>query len=167
MLGEYNDIMNKELLEKITVFLSIQKNKLGAVSTVNADGGPESALVYFTFDNDLNFYFATRDNSRKYQNLIQNPKVAFVMGQDNPPQTLQLEGIASVIRDVEGQKHLFPELVGLASAKNFSAPISQMSTGGLQFVKIAPTWLRLGNFEVRKHEDTFQEIKKESSDENK
>ena len=152
--------MNKELLEKIVFFLSSQKSRLGVVSTVNQKNEPESAFVYFTFDENLNLYFATRDASRKYKNLVDNKNVAFVVATENPPQTLQLEGTASVHNNMEEQKNLFQELIGLASANNFSAPISQQTeAGGLQFIKISPTWIRFGNFEVRKHGDMFQEIK--------
>ncbi len=151
--------MNKELKDKIASFLGLQKSRLGVVSTVNADGGPESAFVYYTFDENLNIYFATKDSSRKFKNILQNKKVAFAMATENPPQTLQLEGEASVHSENGDQKHLFQELVGLATAKNFSAPIEQEAkTGGIQFLKITPSWIRLGNFEVRKHGDVFEEI---------
>lgn len=151
--------METELKNKVIAFLGLQTSKLGVISTVNVDNRPESALVYYTFDQNLNIYFATKDSSRKYKNILKNANVAFVIATEHPPQTLQLEGIASVHNDTEEQKHLFQELVGLASNKHFSAPIAQQSNGGLQFVKISPTWVRFGNFEVRKQGDTFQEVK--------
>src|SRR3989338_153495 len=151
--------MNKELLNKIILFLGSQKSRLGVMSTINQESKPESAFVYFAFDEKLNIYFVTRDASRKYKNVLENKNVAFAVATENPPQTLQLEGVASVHNDTEEQKHLFQELVGLASAKHFSAPISQQPMGGLQFIKISLSWIRFGNFEVRKHGDTFQEVK--------
>lgn len=150
--------MENELKNKVIAFLGLQTSRLGVISTVNGDSKPESALVYYTFDENLNIYIATKDSSRKYKNILMNPNVAFVIATENPPQTLQLEGIASVHSDSEEQKHLFQELVGLASNKHFSAPIAQQSYGGLQFVKISPTWMRFGNFEARKHGDAFQEV---------
>src|SRR3989344_4339838 len=151
--------MNKELLDKIIFFLGTQRSRLGVISTVGEENKPESAFVTFAFDDNLNIYFVTRDASRKYKNILENKNVAFAIATENPPQTLQIEGVASVHNDTEEQKHLFQELVGLASAKHFSAPISQQPMGGLQFIKISPSWIRFGNFEVRKHGDTFQEVK--------
>ena len=119
--------MSKELLEKIAVFLGMQKSRLGVVSTVNQENKPESAFVYYTFDENLNIYFVTRDASRKYKNIFDNKNVAFITATENPPQTLQLEGLASVESSTDEQKHLFQELIGLASAKYFSAPISQQT----------------------------------------
>ena len=151
--------MNNELKEKMTVFLGLQKDKLGVVSTVNRENQSQSTFIYYAFDEELNIYFACRDTSRKYKNILSNKNVSFVVAAGDPPQTLQIEGTATVEHDPENQKHLFQELVALPSSKKFSAPISQMPTGGLQFIKISPTWMRFGNFEVRKHENTFQEIK--------
>lgn len=152
-------IMDTQIKEKIIAFLGLQKSRLGVVSTVNEDNKPESAFLYFAFDENLNIYFVTKDNSRKFKNIKNNNNVAFTSGTENPPQTLQLEGIATIHDDLKDQKHLFQELVALASAKHFAPPISQQSTGGLQFVKISPQWIRFGNFEIRKKDDTFQEVK--------
>ena len=151
--------MDKEIKEKIMAFLGLQKSRFGVVSTVNEENKPESAFLYFAFDENLNIYFVTKDTSRKFKNIVKNSNVSFASATENPPQTLQLEGTAAVHSDIENQKHLFQELVGLASAKHFSPPISQQTRGGLQFIKITPTWMRFGNFEVRKHGDTFQEVR--------
>ncbi len=152
--------MDNELKRKIAAILGMQKSRLGVVSTVNEENKPESAFVYYTFDEDLNIYFATREQSRKFKNIMRNKSAAFVMATENPPQTLQLEGEASVHRELEDQRELFTELVALASSKHFSSPIAQQDhSGGLQFVKISPSWIRFGNFEVRKHGSTFEEVK--------
>lgn len=150
--------MDKEIKDRVIAFLGLQKSRLGVVSTVNEENKPESAFVYFTFDENINVYFVTKDNSRKYKNILKNSNVSFATATENPPQTLQLEGIAAVHSEIEDQKHLFQELVGLASAKHFSPPINQQTKGGLQFIKISPTWIRFGNFEVRKHGDIFKEV---------
>jgi general stress protein 26 len=151
--------MDSETRNKIIAFLSLQKSKLGVISTVNEENKPEAALVYFAFDLDLNLYFVTRDTSRKYKNIMKNKYVSFTAATEDPPQTLQLEGEAAVHSDMEDQKKLYQELIGLASSRNFSAPISQMDSGSLQFVKISPQWIRFGNFEVRKHGEVFEEVK--------
>lgn len=150
--------MDKQIKDNVIAFLGFQKSRLGIVSTISEDTKPESAFVYYAFDENLNIYFVTKDASRKFKNILKNKNVAFAMATENPPQTLQLEGVASVHNDKEDQKHLFQELVGLASAKHFSSPISQQPNGGLQFIQITPTWIRFGNFEVRKHGDTFEEV---------
>ncbi|MCE9549119.1 pyridoxamine 5'-phosphate oxidase family protein [Candidatus Nomurabacteria bacterium] len=151
--------MDKQLLKDLVAFLGLQKSRLGVVSTISKENTPESAFVYFAFDENINIYFATKDTSRKFKNITHNKNVSFAVATENPPQTLQLEGIATVHNDIENQKDLFQDLVALASSKHFSPPISQQTEGGLEFIKISPTWIRFGNFEVRKHGDTFKEVK--------
>jgi uncharacterized protein YhbP (UPF0306 family) len=153
--------MNTEIKEAILDFLKADQQKLGVISTIHADNTPESAIVYYTFDQDLNLYIATRTKTRKYKNILENHHVAFVIAKETPPQTIQIEGEAEVVHEPGEQKHLFEEIIKLASSRNFSAPIAQMESSELKFVKISPTWIRFGNFEARRHGEMFQEIKNE------
>lgn len=73
----------------------LSKNKYAVLSTVTNDNLPEAALVGFAVTTDLEIIFDTDNTSRKYQNLIANPSIAFVIGWDNE-QTIQYEGIAKV-----------------------------------------------------------------------
>ena len=151
--------MDNKLLEEIITFLKGDKVKLCAVSTVTEDCKPESAFVYYAFDENLNIYFITRAGSRKYKNGIKNPNVSFVAFTENPPKTLQLEGTLSVVMDPKDQIKLFPELVTLATERNLVPPISQMDTSEVMFMKITPNWVRFGNFELGRDDGMFHEIK--------
>src|SRR3989338_5542405 len=151
--------MDNKLLKEIITFLKGDKQKLCTVNTVTEDCKPESAFVYYTFDENLNIYFITRAGSRKYQNGLKNPNISFVTFTENPPKTLQLEGTLSVVTDPKAQRELFLELVTLATERNLVPPISQMDTSEVMFMKITPTWVRFGNFELGRNGDMFQEIK--------
>ncbi|OGI85714.1 hypothetical protein A3A05_03110 [Candidatus Nomurabacteria bacterium RIFCSPLOWO2_01_FULL_41_12] len=151
--------MDNKLLEEIIFFLKGDKQKLCTVSTVTEDRKPESAFVYYTFDENLNIYFITRAGSRKYKNGMKNPNISFVVFTENPPKTLQLEGTLSIVTDPKAQTWLFPELVTLATERNLVPPISQMDTSEVMFMKITPNWVRFGNFELGRNDGMFQEIK--------
>lgn len=145
--------------EQILNFLKQEKQKLGVISTVSDVGTPQSAFIYYAFDEDLNIYFITRTKSRKYTNIEKNPHVAFVVGTENPPQTLQIEGTASLLERPEDFAFLFSDLVKMAVERHFVPPITQMTNSGdVFFMKIAPTWVRLGNFEIRRKGEMFEEI---------
>lgn len=73
----------------------ISKHKHAVLSTVTTEKLPEAALVGFATTEDLKIIFDTVSTSRKYQNLINNPAIAFVIGWDNE-QTVQYEGIAHI-----------------------------------------------------------------------
>jgi general stress protein 26 len=73
----------------------ISKNKYAVLSTVTKDNFAEAALVGIAVTTDLKIIFDTVSTSRKYQNLIKNSSIAFVIGWDNE-QTMQYEGIAKI-----------------------------------------------------------------------
>lgn len=145
--------------EQIQTFLKNEKQRLGVLSTISATGTPQSAFIYYAFDEDLNIYFITRTESRKYINIKNNPNVAFVVGTETPPQTLQIEGTASVLERPEDFSFLFSDLVKMTVERHFVPPITQMTNSGdVFFMKITPTWVRLGNFEIRRNGEMFEEI---------
>jgi general stress protein 26 len=150
--------MNEETKKMVLDFLHQDEDMLGVVSTISSDNKPESAFVYYSFDEDLNIYFMTRANSRKGQNILENKNVAYAIVSRNPPQTLQLDGEASFVDEKEMQKKLFKELVEFASKNYFASPIAQMQSSELVFIKITPHWMRFGNFEARRHGDMFEQV---------
>ena len=76
----YNsNIMNKEI-SKQEVLKFLKEKELAVVSTVSAAGKPEAATVIYFIDDDFSFYFITRRNTRKFENLQLNNNVALVVG---------------------------------------------------------------------------------------
>lgn len=134
----------------------------GTLSTVNEEGNPQSAAMYFTFDDHLNLYFLMRSSSRKYKNLEKNPHGAFVTTSPNHPITIQFEGTVSRVTDPHEESELFTKLVALASASTDMPPVMQMDDSETVFMKMTPSWARTGNFEVMRSGDMFTEITNES-----
>lgn len=137
--------------------LSSIDQPLGVISTINEQGNPQSASVYYVSGENLNIFFVTRSQSRKYKNIQKNSHVAFTITREHPPTTIQLEGtVAEVIDAIEQNDH-FQKLVARATESNFMPPVSQMVTGEMAFMKITTTWARCGNFEVMKEGEKFIE----------
>lgn len=146
-------------LNEIAEALTSLNQHVGVISTVSEDKRPESAVVYFTFDKDLNVFFLTRMGSRKYKNISRDADVAFVTHSGYPIQTFQLKGKASDITDPKEQEKVFTELFTLAKQQSFGEPpIEQMMNSELAVMKIIPTWARFGNYDVSEDHTTFKEI---------
>jgi general stress protein 26 len=118
----------------------MKQHKLAVVSTVSADDTPESALVGIGVSRDLEIVFDTVKTSRKYENLLQNPKVALVIGWDDET-TVQYEGIATELagHDDDLYREVYYEAYpdGRDRAANWP---------GLVHFKVTPNWLRYSNF---------------------
>lgn len=74
----------------------IAKHPYAVLSTINAEGKPEAALVGIAVTPDLELIFDTPRKARKFGNLMASSSVALVIGWDNE-QTMQYEGVASQV----------------------------------------------------------------------
>lgn len=73
-----NEIDEKIKLEAMLESL-LQSQKLGVLSTIDKNK-PYNSLVAFINDDSLkNIIFATSRESRKYRNILQNPRVSFLI----------------------------------------------------------------------------------------
>lgn len=74
----------------------LQSQPLAVVASINKAGAPQSAVVGIAVSGELEIIFDTVDSSRKYANLMADPRVALVIGWDNEV-SVQLEGTARLL----------------------------------------------------------------------
>lgn len=121
--------------QKILDYLGTQL--LGVLSYVNAAGKPQSALVAVTETEGLDLIFGTDKTSRKYQQILNNPHVAFVIGTDvEAGITVQYEGIATEVDGAELEKARDLHLKKNPQSKKFAFKDSQT------FFTVKLTWVR-------------------------
>jgi len=70
MLDDYDEIRALEFMAG---------HALGVLSSISAEGMPQSALVGIAVTDELKIVFDTLDSTRKYRNLISNAKASFVV----------------------------------------------------------------------------------------
>ncbi len=133
------------------------EQNVGVISTTTSDK-PQAAVIYFVYDEHLNIYFATRKASRKYKNISVNPNAAFVIYNQKLLKTVQIEGVVSVVENPSEQGVHYSQLVELAAHNNPLPPIDQLGESEIMFLKLTPTWARVGNFEITRTGDVFEEV---------
>ncbi|HEY0980246.1 MAG TPA: pyridoxamine 5'-phosphate oxidase family protein [Candidatus Paceibacterota bacterium] len=148
--------MNTSIEHVINEMKELEQN-LGVISTT-AGNKPEAAVIYFAYDEHLNIYFATRKESRKYKNISANPNAAFVIYNAELLKTIQIEGVVSVVEDPYEQVVHYTQLVELAVKNNPLPPIDQLGESEIMFLKLTPVWARVGNFEMKREGDVFEEV---------
>lgn len=84
----------------------VHAHTLAVVSTVSAEGVPESATVLYHMDGDFNLFFITRNDSRKVKNLMINKNIAVVIGTELGPSTMQMSGTAEALSSEEQKKFI-------------------------------------------------------------
>lgn len=138
----------------------VRSKIIAVISTVSKEGKPMSATIYFLVDKDLNFYFITKTFSRKHHNIQSNPHVAMVVGTDNEPVTVQIEGFAEKVEDGLVFKEKFHEFVDLLSRNRYVGPIFQLAPDDNELVmyKIVPDWVRWLDLRGEKVDGNFKQV---------
>ena len=127
-------------MTKEFIYSKLQQHRLAVLATVEEGGRPQAALVGFAVTPDLEIVFDTVRTSRKFSNLIANPRVALVIGWKNET-TIQYEGIVRELGEGEGMEYkevyyaVYPD--GRQRAVEWP---------GLTHFVIRPSWIRYSNF---------------------
>ncbi len=117
------------------VFRFLDGEKLGVLSTAAENGAPQAALVGVVATPGLELIFDTVKSSRKYPNMRNNPRVAFVIGCTTEV-TVQYEGIAE---ELAGE--LLAKYKKIYFAKFTDGPEREAWPGITYFV-VRPKWVR-------------------------
>jgi general stress protein 26 len=120
-------------LKEIYDFMNAER--LGVLTTAANSGQPQAALMGFAVTPELELIFDTVRSSRKYPNLKQNPRVAWVVGCTTEV-TVQYEGEAE-------------ELEGAALTKykpiyfqKFTDGPARENWAGMTYIVVRPKWVR-------------------------
>jgi len=115
------------------------RHRYAVLSSLSPDKTPQSALVGIATSGDLEIVFDTVKSSRKYPNLMGNPRCSLVIGWDNE-QTLQYQGLA---REPAGEELQHYREIYFAAWPD--GP-SRLTWAGITHFVIRPTWLRYSDF---------------------
>jgi general stress protein 26 len=122
-------------MTKQELYTFLSSRDLAVLATINAQYAPEAALIGFAVTPDLEILFDTVKSSRKYLNLIANPRVALVIGWDYET-TLQYEGEAEPARQDDREIYF----------AKFPDGRDRLSWPGIVHFKVRPRWIRYSDF---------------------
>ncbi len=145
-----------ELNKQIRSFL--KTHDLAVIATCSKSGQPEAATIGYLVDENFNFFFLTKPDSRKIKNILENPKVALVIGTTSGINTIQVEGEAQIIQQKDvGFEEMLLKTTRIGAL--YYGPLLKMEGGDFVTVRIKTTWLRFLDFdELNGKEEFFQLI---------
>lgn len=123
---------------------------------------PLATVLSFAVDDDLTFYFVTRENSHKSLAIQKNSRVSFSVWQYQQ-MLVQVDGEATRIFDQDEAANAMEKIAqAVESIKNFWPPIISYGTDQQYAVfKIKPLWVRalsLSEHVIKSHEPAFTQI---------
>lgn len=134
----------KDVLQKQMVLDFLKQHSLATLSTYNAKTKrPQAALVTYAENENLELFFGTFKNTRKYINLQTHPYVALVIGWDDTMQsTLQYEGKAVELSAKASEK---ARECFLAKEKNLNSE-EFLYHPLYRFFRVNPLWMRYSSY---------------------
>ena len=116
----------------------LRRFRMGVVSTVSATGQPQSAIVGVAVGDALELVFDTLTTTRKFTNLVREPRVAVVMGEGEL--TIQIDGRADVPTGAELERAQAIYFATWPDGRDRAA------WEHITWVRIRPTWIRVSDF---------------------
>jgi general stress protein 26 len=123
-------------MDKQDVLAFIKTKKHTVISTYTPGESPESAVIGFGETDKFELIFGTYKTSRKYKNLKNNNKVAFVIGLGEEPVTVQYEGIATELKGEEIEKYVSFYYKKSPDAAQYQSHPEE------SYWKVEPKWIR-------------------------
>lgn len=113
-----------------TIAAYINEHPLAVLSTVEPSGTPHGSTLYAGSDQRLHVFFMTKRDTRKNQNIVNNPKVALTFSGEDHQTTLQLSGTAYEVT-LPDEGALAFQVLGSVShnSEDFRLPISKIEAG--------------------------------------
>ena len=111
----------------------IHKRTLTVISTFG-DDYPESAVIEYG-DSGFELIFDTKSATRKYANLVRNPKASFVIGWEDR-ETVRYEGEAVLLEGSELEQYKQIYFSKIPDAKKWQHEKS------IVYFKVTPRWIR-------------------------
>lgn len=110
-------------------------------ASVTPQGTPEAAAIRVAVTDRWELLFNTVTQSRKHQNLVMNPRVAFVIGWEHE-RTVQYEGIAELPPEAELAE------VRAYYFDHFRDGPTEQTWPGLVYWRVRPTWIRYSDLNI-------------------
>jgi uncharacterized protein YhbP (UPF0306 family) len=136
------ELMDSDVSMKRRILLFLERHSTLTLATINQDGGPEAASLFFVEDAELNLYWLSSFRSRHSRNLRITPKAAVAISSSVWKWTkiggVQMEG--EVMKLPPGPERdsalkLYREKFPFVNA--FVGEIAKAS-----FYKFLPSWIR-------------------------
>jgi len=110
------------------------------IATADNNGKAEAAMMYGFTNDDFSVYIATNSNSRKMNNINNNPKSSLVFADSGKMVTIQVDGDITILEGNDVQKAKGAMLSTDPTQKLYVAqePIT--------FIHFKPTWMRFSAF---------------------
>ena len=130
------------------IYAFLRSNPIGVLATVDPDGNPHAAVIYFSVSDDFNLTFTTKHDTKKHDNLIRNNHAMLVCYEASSQTTVQITGSVKKIDDIGEANEAFTHMLQASQQTSESGipPITKLHAGQYIAYRIKPTQIRMAVF---------------------
>lgn len=127
------------------IFKFLETQHSGVLATADATSIPHAAVIYFSTDEDLCLRFATKNKTKKYENLEQNANVALACYDEATQTSLQVMGHVEKIESPDETQHVVNGMHQLSAtiSKTELPPAEKVYAGDYVAFKIVPEVIKM------------------------
>ncbi|MFE5484329.1 pyridoxamine 5'-phosphate oxidase family protein [Streptomyces sp. NPDC056527] len=125
-------------MEQDELLRFLRGHRLAVEASVAPDGSPQAAVVGYAVTDDLEIVFDTVETTRKYENLVADPRIALVIGWGEI--TAQIEGVADIPHGPEGERIRECYFTAYPDGRD------RLAWPGITHVRVRPRWARYSDF---------------------
>lgn len=139
----------------------LKHHPVGVLATVDPNGEPHAAAIYFSVDNHQNISFMTKTGTKKADNLLHDNHAVLVVYEAATQTTVQITGEVSEIKDHAEVNEVFAHMLNASADTSGSsvAPLTKLKEGDYITFRLKPKQIRMAVFSRPKageYEDLFK-----------
>jgi uncharacterized pyridoxamine 5'-phosphate oxidase family protein len=147
--------------QKVHTFL--RQHPMGILSTVADDGTPWGSAIYYVCDEHFKFYFVTRVETFKYDNIDKNPLAALTVADNESQTTVQVTGSVTRLAVKDYMDIVFGKLAHIRPKDDatWAPPLEKLHDGNYMPLVLSPTKMQFADYKDLKsdiHADYIEKI---------
>jgi general stress protein 26 len=129
-----------------TAFL--KTHSVGVLATVDPEGNPHAAAIYYAVDNHQNVSFLTKVGTKKADNLRHHNHAVLVVYDAKTQTTVQVTGTTAEIADQLELNRLFEHVISASQHTSGAKvmPLTKLNAGDYVGYKLTPVQVRTAVF---------------------
>lgn len=126
----------------------LREHKVGVLATVDADGDPHAATLYYTTDKPFTLWFVTKTGTKKHDNVSHNDRAMFVVYDAVSQTSVQITGLVAKVKDASRSRQVFADILAISAETSNSKvpPISKLLAGDYITYELEPKQIRMASF---------------------
>ena len=149
LFGIRKTLTHKRTTNKnVRTYNFLQNHPAGVLATVDPNGDPHAAVIYYSTDESLTVTFLTKDGTKKSDNLAHYNHAMLTVFDEKLQTTVQVTGIVTKITSDTEISQLFRSMLraSLHHGRSAVPPITRLQKGQFVGYRLKPVQVRLSAY---------------------